>query len=58
MQYKRGRALKAGDKVYTCNRGKGLMLAVIGKASLAEGAADRGGAYRLAAAGSEAHAAV
>ena len=31
-------ALKAGDKVYTCNRGKGLMLAVIGKESLAEGA--------------------
>ena len=30
VQYKRGMALKAGDKVYTCNRGKGLMLAVIG----------------------------
>ena len=39
VQYKRGMALKAGDKVYTCNRGKGLMLAVIGKESLAEGAA-------------------
>lgn len=38
VQYKRGMALKAGDKVYTCNRGKGLMLAVIGKESLAEGA--------------------
>ena len=37
VQYKRGMALKAGDKVYTCNRGKGLMLAVIGKESLAEG---------------------
>ena len=35
VQYKRGMALKAGDKVYTCNRGKGLMLAVIGKESLA-----------------------
>ena len=38
VQYKRGMALKAGDKVYTCNRGKGLMLAVIGKESMAEGA--------------------
>ena len=38
VQYRRGMALKAGDKVYTCNRGKGLMLAVIGKESLAEGA--------------------
>lgn len=38
VQYKRGMALKAGDKVYTCNRSKGLMLAVIGKESLAEGA--------------------
>ncbi len=36
--YRRGMTLKAGDKVYTCNRGKGLMLAVIGKRSLAEGA--------------------
>ena len=31
-------ALSAGDKVYTCNRNKGLMLAVIGRRSLAEGA--------------------
>ena len=37
VQYRRGMALKAGDKVYTSNRGKGLMLAVIGKESLAEG---------------------
>ena len=29
--------LKAGDRVYTCNRGKGLMLAVMGRESLAEG---------------------
>ena len=29
--------LKPGDKVYRSNRGKGLMLAVIGKRSLAEG---------------------
>ena len=35
---KRGMALSAGDKVYTCNRNKGLMLAVIGRRSLAEGA--------------------
>ena len=38
VAYKRGMALSAGDKVYTCNRGKGLMLAVIGRRSLAEGA--------------------
>ena len=30
-------ALGAGDKVYTCNRGKGLMLAVMGRESMAEG---------------------
>ena len=33
----RGMELKPGDKVYRSNRGKGLMLAVIGKKSLAEG---------------------
>ena len=38
VQYRRGMELKAGNKVYTSNRGKGLMLAVIGKESLAEGA--------------------
>ena len=38
VAYKRGMALSAGDKVYTCNRNKGLMLAVIGRRSLAEGA--------------------
>ena len=38
VAYKRGMPLSAGDKVYTCNRGKGLMLAVIGRRSLAEGA--------------------
>ena len=37
VEYRRGMELKPGDKVYTCNRGKGLMLAVIGKESLAEG---------------------
>ncbi len=37
VQYRRGMELKAGDKVYTSNRGKGLMLAVVGKESLAEG---------------------
>ena len=36
--YKRGMALKSGDKVYVCNRGKAVMLAHIGKKSLAEGA--------------------
>ena len=38
VPYRRGMELKAGDRVYTCNRGKGLMLAVIGRRSLAEGA--------------------
>ena len=37
VPYVRGMALKAGDKVYCNNRGKALMLAVIGEASLAEG---------------------
>ena len=37
VEYRRGMALEAGDKVYTCNRGKGLMLTVIGRESLAEG---------------------
>jgi len=36
--YVRGMALKTGDKVYMDNRGKMLMLAVIGQKSLAEGA--------------------
>ena len=35
--FTRGMELKPGDKVYRSNRGKGLMLAVIGKRSLAEG---------------------
>ncbi len=37
VPYRRGMELKAGDKVYTVNRGKGVMLAVIGEKSLAEG---------------------
>ena len=37
VEYGRGMALGAGDKVYTCNRGKGLMLAVMGRESMAEG---------------------
>ena len=36
--YVRGMELKSGDKVYLDNRGKMLMLAVIGQKSLAEGA--------------------
>jgi len=36
--YVRGMALNAGDKVYWDNRGKMLLLAVIGQKSLAEGA--------------------
>ena len=35
--YVRGMAIKPGDKVYLCNRGKSVMLAHIGKKSLAEG---------------------
>ena len=37
VEYRRGMALEVGDKVYTCNRGKGLMLAVMGRESMAEG---------------------
>ncbi len=37
VPYERGMALKAGDKVYRSNRGKSLMLAVIGQAPLSEG---------------------
>ncbi len=36
--YKAGMKLKTGDKVYYDNRGKGIMLAVIGSESLAKGA--------------------
>ncbi|MGM9662067.1 MAG: aminopeptidase [Oscillospiraceae bacterium] len=36
--YKRGMKLQPGDKVYYNNRGKAIMLAVIGQKSLAEGA--------------------
>ena len=38
VAYRRGMELQAGDKVYAVNRGKSVMLAVIGKKSLAEGA--------------------
>ena len=37
VQYKRGMALKTGDKIYSLNRGKSVMLAVIGKRPLSEG---------------------
>jgi aspartyl aminopeptidase len=37
VPYRRGMELKTGDKVYAVNRGKGVMLAVIGSRSLAEG---------------------
>ena len=36
--YVRGTAVKAGDKVYLCNRGKSLLLAVIGQEGLDQGA--------------------
>lgn len=35
--YTRGMALKTGDKIYACNRGKALMLAHIGRKPLLEG---------------------
>ena len=38
VEFKRGMELKTGDKVYMNNRGKMLMLAVIGKESLSKGA--------------------
>ena len=38
VEYVPGMALKAGDKIYKNNRGKALMLAVIGKKPLSEGA--------------------
>ena len=38
VPFRRGMALQAGDKVYVSNRGKSVLLAVIGKKSLAEGA--------------------
>ena len=36
--YERGMALKPGDRIYRVNRGKSVMLAVIGKQSLEKGA--------------------
>ena len=38
IEHKPGMALKPGDKVYCNNRGKGIMLAVIGKEPLSKGA--------------------
>ena len=38
IPYEPGMALQPGQKVYRCNRGKSLILAVIGKESLANGA--------------------
>lgn len=36
--YERGQAIKPGDKIFRVNRGKGIMLAVIGKQTLDQGA--------------------
>ena len=38
VPYQRGMALQSGDKVYCCNRGKGVMLAHLGRRPLEEGA--------------------
>ena len=37
VPYRRGMKLAAGDKIYVCNRHKGLMLAVIGRESMNSG---------------------
>ena len=37
VEYQRGMALKVGDKIYSNNRGRMLMLAVIGQESLSKG---------------------
>ncbi len=37
VEYKKGMKLKAGDKIYRNNRGKAVLLAVIGKAPIEEG---------------------
>ncbi|MCI6907754.1 MAG: aminopeptidase [Eubacteriales bacterium] len=37
VPYREGMPLTAGDRIYTVNRGKAIMLAVIGRKSLAEG---------------------
>ena len=36
-EYKAGMKLKTGDKIYRVNRGKALLIAIIGKAPIAEG---------------------
>lgn len=36
-KWKRGDAVQAGDKIYTCNRGKAIIAAVIGSEPLADG---------------------
>lgn len=38
VPYERGMALAAGSKVYVCNRGKGVMLACLGRELLDAGA--------------------
>ena len=38
VPYERGMALKTGDKVYVCNRGKGVMLAHLGRQPMDAGA--------------------
>ena len=48
-----GMALKAGDKVYSVNRGKSILLAVIGKAAFRR-REHRRGPYRRAASGLQA----
>ena len=35
--YQRGQEIKAGDKLYVCNRGKAVMLAYVGKRPLSDG---------------------
>ncbi len=37
IEYKRGMKLNPGDKIYRCNRGKAVLMAVIGTAPISEG---------------------
>ena len=55
---KRGEALKPGDKVYVCNRGKSVLLAHIGTKPISKGAQITAAPHRFSPAGLEAQSAV
>ena len=54
VPYERGMALKSGDKVYVCNRGKGVMLALSGEQDPGGGRPDHRRPHRLPPSGPEA----